>query len=100
MNSSVVFAVLATSSSLPIYYRNEISLSKNFVADVFQVLNFMIINADKNNPIIRQQISCQHQARVNHAAPVGVKASIGVGILEQAVFVLVIHSHLRVFFFL
>ena len=28
------------------------------------------------------------------------KASVGVGILEQAVFVLVVHSHLLVFFFL
>ena len=28
------------------------------------------------------------------------KPSIGVGILEQTVFVLVVHSHLRVFFFL
>ena len=80
--------------------RKEIILSEHIICYFHQVIHFIVINTDKDNPIVRQQISCQHQPGINHAAPVGMKPSIGVGILEQTVFVLVVHSHLLVFFFL
>ena len=80
--------------------RKEVIFSECIVCYFHKVIHFVVINADKDNPIHRQQISCQHQPRINHAAPVGMKTTVGVGILEQAVFVLVVHSHLRVFFFL
>ena len=65
-----------------------------------QISYLVFIHVNEYNPIIRQKISRQHQSGINHTAPVGMKASVGVGILEQAVFVLVVHSHLFIFFFL
>ena len=67
---------------------------------IIEIVLSVIVNAYKDNPIVRQQIPCQHQPRIDHAAPVGMKPSVGIGILEQAGFVLIIHSHLRIFFFL
>ena len=74
--------------------------AKHFVTYLFEIFLFIVVNTDKDNTIIRQQIPRQHQTRIDHAAPVGMKTSVGVGIFEQPVFVLVIHSHLLVFFFL
>ena len=64
---------------------NKISFSKNLITYHSKTFHFIFIYANKDNPIIRQQIPCQQQAGINHAAPVGMKPSIGVGIFEQAV---------------
>ena len=74
--------------------------AKNFIANLCQILNFVLINANKNNAVIRQQIPRQHQPRIHHTAPVGVKPSVAVIVLEQPILVLVIHPHLTVFFIL
>ena len=60
----------------------------------------MFINTNKNNTVICQQIPCQHQPGIHHAAPVRVKPSVAVIVLEQPILVLVIHPHLTVFFIL
>ena len=44
-------------------------ISENLIAYQTQMVKFSIINADKNNPIIRQQLLQQLQARVHHAQP-------------------------------
>ena len=67
---------------------SKASFTKHLPAYLSQISRFVIINADKDNPIIRQQIPCQQQTGINHAAPVGMKASVGIGVLEQAVAVL------------
>ena len=85
---------------MPANIPNEIAFTEYFITNFYQIIAFSVIYADENNPIIRHQIPRQHQPRINHAAPVGMKPPVGVGILEQAVLVLVVHSHLRVFFFL
>ena len=74
--------------------------AKNFIANLCQILNFVLINANKNNAVICQQIPRQHQPRIHHTAPVGVKPSVAVVVLEQPILVLVIHPHLAVFFIL
>ena len=74
--------------------------AKNFIANLCQIFNFVLINANKNNAVICQQIPCQHQPRIHHAAPIGVKTSVAVIVLEQPILVLVIHPHLTVFFIL
>ena len=40
------------------------------------------------------------QSGIDHATPVRMKAPVGIGVLEQTVTVLVVHSHLLVFLFL
>lgn len=43
----------------------KITCPKHFVTAFFEVFLLIVINADKDNPILRQQISCKHQSRIN-----------------------------------
>src|SRR5271169_4745280 len=48
---------------------DEILLPKHFIHQDSQVVHFMIINADANEPIFLQQLSSQEQARIHHGEP-------------------------------
>ena len=62
---------------------------KHFIAHLKYIINLIIINTNKNHTIIRQQIPCNFQARINHIQPVGVKTSVAFGVLGEAVAVFV-----------
>ena len=81
---------------LPNQICEEIICAKNLVTNLSEISHFTIINANKDNPIVRQQISCQHQPGINHAAPVGMKASVGIGIFEQTIFVLLPNAEIMI----
>ena len=69
---------------------NEITRSKDFICNLFQIVLLIIINGNKYGPIIRQQISRQHQPRVHHAAPVGVEPGVALGVLHELLVALLV----------
>ena len=63
--------------------------AKHFVTTLFQILLLVIINADKDNTIICQQILCQSEPRIDHIQPVGVETTIALSVLHHAVSVFI-----------
>ena len=65
--------IIALSSATIVVLPNKciypVSRAKYFIHDEFQITMFNLINADKNNTIIRQQLLQQLQTRVHHAQP-------------------------------
>ena len=80
---------------MPGNIRHKVTFTKHFSAYFQEIGTFIIINAYKDNPVLRQQIPCQHQAGIHHAAPVRVEAGVRVGVLGKvAVAVLIEHAGL------
>lgn len=77
----IIFCIIFCAMDfLPYNLRHKIFLSENFIAEFFEIILFGIINGNKNDPVICQQISCKDQPRIHHIEPVGVIASGGFGI--------------------
>ena len=89
MNNRIVFAILSSSASSPVYYRNKVSFSENLSTNFLQILNLVVINRDKYHAILRQQVSCHLQSWINHIQPIGVEASVALGIRNKTVALLV-----------
>lgn len=58
------------------YIRDEIVRSENFVAKQFQVGEFVVVDRNKDYPVLRQQLMQQFQTRIHHAEPLVVAAQI------------------------
>ena len=43
----------------------------------------MVIDGDKNHPVVPQEIPCEKQAWIHHIHPLGVEASVGFGICAE-----------------
>ena len=81
--------VFGRKSSFPYKLCNEILFSKNFIANLFQILNLMVINAYKYHAILSQQVPCHFQSWINHIQPISVEASVALGVCHQTVALLV-----------
>ena len=57
---------------------NEIIFSKNFITNFFEIGLLIIINGNKNDAVIGEEVPCEKETRVYHGAPVGVEAGIAV----------------------
>ena len=84
-----VCIVLYGSSRLPRNLCNNIILSKYFIANFSKVLHLIVINGNKYHTIIREQISCNLQSRVNHVEPIGMESTIAFGIGKHTIALLV-----------
>ena len=62
--------------ALPRNIGNKTITSKNFITNQLEIGILRIINADKNNPILRQQLLQQLQPRVHHAQPLVVAGQV------------------------
>ena len=89
MNNRIVFAILSSSASSPVYYRNKVSFSENFSTNFLQIFNLMVINRNKYHTIVSQQVPCHFQSWINHIQPIGVEASVAFGVRHQTVALLV-----------
>ena len=56
-------------SPFPDYLRHKIPCPKNLIANQFQICLLVIVNADKNCPVVAQKFLQQLQARIHHAEP-------------------------------
>lgn len=54
---------------LPDDIRNEVLFSKHFIKKLSQVRHFRVINRDKQEAVITQEVLCQIDARVHHREP-------------------------------
>ncbi len=53
-------------------------LSKNFITNISKVGNFIVINGNKNDAIVGEEVPCEKETGIHHRAPVGVEAGIAV----------------------
>lgn len=56
---------------------NKILLTKHLVAQPFEVRHLIIIDRNKDEAIVRQQVTRQFKARVHHIEPIGMIAALG-----------------------
>ena len=68
--------VLAGFAVLPNKISDKIPIPKNLIANQLQCRLLIIINRDKNHPVIRQKLLQQLQTRIHHAQPFVVAAQI------------------------
>ena len=68
--------ILCSSSCCSNNIADEIRTSENLIANQLQCRLLIIINRDKNHPIIRQKLLQQFQTRIHHAQPFVVAAQI------------------------
>lgn len=66
-------------------YPQKIASSKYLITYLPQVKNFIVINLNKNNTILRKQILRQPQPWINHIKPVCVKTPVSFQIFYQPV---------------
>ena len=83
------FIVWLIVSSSPVYMSFKISFAKHFITNFPKILHFMIINRDKYHTILSQQVPCHFQSWINHIQPIGVEASVALGVRHQTVALLV-----------
>ena len=50
--------------------------AKDLIADQFEIGIFRIVNADENDPLLRQELLKKLEARVHHAEPLVVASQI------------------------
>lgn len=50
-----------------------------------QIIDFIIVNADKNSPIVTKQIPRQQQPRIHHRTPIRMETASRLGILHKTV---------------
>lgn len=62
----------------PSYLNDEIHFSKNFITYVLQSGLFIIINGNKNDAVVGEEVPCEEKTGIYHGAPVGVEAGIAV----------------------
>ena len=74
---------------LPDDLRNEVVSAEHFVADFSQACLLVVVYADENHAVGMEELSCQQQPGVYHAAPIRVEPAVGIRIPEQAAAVLV-----------
>lgn len=74
-----------------------------FIAHCFKIFGFVVIHRNKDNTIIRKQVSCNFESRINHIEPISMEATIAFSIAlhwvynEVAVLVVSAVSFLEVF---
>ena len=71
------------------YTSNEILISEDFITNFYKICFFIISNRNENHAIIRQQVSCHFQSRINHVEPVGMEAAVALGIGYKTVALLI-----------
>ena len=62
----------------------EVSRSEHLVADLVQVGALVVVDADEDGAIGAEQVARQHKPGVDHRAPVGVEAAVGLGVGHKA----------------
>ena len=62
-------------SFVPYYLGNKIFFPKNFITQFTEICCLIIVNGNKNHPIVPQQVRGQPQARIHHVQPVCVVAA-------------------------
>ncbi len=62
------------------YLSFKIFLSKHFIAEVFEVGDFVIVDRDKDHAVFPQQVPGEVEPREHHVEPVGVEASGSLGV--------------------
>ena len=72
------------------YLTDKIAGSKYFVANPSHIYNFRIVKTNKDNSILRHQILCHSQPRINHIQPIGMKPPVALRVLHQPVALLVV----------
>ena len=68
--------------SFPYNLCKEVTFAKNLITDILQVLLLIIINRNKNHTILTQQRTSHHQSRIHHRAPIRMKTSIRIHVLD------------------
>ena len=67
----------------------EALFSKYLVAHFYKVICLSVINRDKYHSVIRQQVPCHFQTRIDHIEPIGMEAAIALGVGNETVALLV-----------
>ncbi|MBA7674976.1 hypothetical protein ES703_83204 [subsurface metagenome] len=70
---------------LPNDTSDEILLPKHLVHQHPQLVHLVVVDADKDSPVLSQQLPGQHQARIHHGQPGRVVAAAGLGVGGQQV---------------
>ncbi len=81
----VLYHVNRCIRSFPNDFTYAIRRSKNFITNFTQVVIFIIINRNKYHPILSQQRTSHHQARINHRAPIRMVSTIRIRIFDKAI---------------
>ena len=63
----------------------SILLTKDFITYFSCIIDLIIINRNKYNTIITQQVLSHLQSRINHVKPIGMKATIALCILHKLI---------------
>ena len=79
------FIIRRGASFFPNNLSNKIHFSEYYIAYFPYIYNFIFITANKNNTIISKQISGSFQARIHHAQPVGMEATVTIRVGHKAV---------------
>ena len=66
----------------PYYSTNEIVYPPNLITNLPKILYLIIINRNKNNPILRQQRTSNHKSWINHITPIRMETSTRLSVLE------------------
>ena len=63
----------------------EVFLSKYLIADLSQVVKFIIGYGNKYCSILPQEISCKTEPCIHHRKPIRMKSPIGLGIRDKTI---------------
>ena len=66
--------------------------AKCLIAYFPQISLFIIINTNKNDTIICQQVLCQLQSRINHIKPIGMETAVALGVLHHTIAIFIVLS--------
>lgn len=85
------FAVVGTATfTFPYAITYKILLTEHIFTQLSQVRFFIIINRNKDDPIVAQQFLSDFQSRVHHIEPIGVEASVGGGVAGESIALVVV----------
>ena len=62
----------------------KILIPKHLIADLAEVGDFVVVDADEDDPILSEEITRQGETGVHHREPVGVVATGGLGVRGEA----------------
>jgi hypothetical protein len=68
---------------------NKATRPEHLVANLAEVGALVVVDADEDGAVGGEQVARQHEPGVDHRAPVGVEAAVGVGVGDETAAVLV-----------